>query len=82
MGETCQDSHDLFLTGIHDAALCGLHPLTQSLYSGDFRKRQEKMSENAATLGFVYILSGNYLKEGDAAMTREAQRVLKYLRIH
>lgn len=40
------------------------------------------MSENAATLGFVYILSGNYLKEGDAAMTREAQRVLKYLWIH
>lgn len=53
MGETCQDSHDLFLTGMHDAALCGLHPLTQSLYSGDFRKRQEKMSENAATLGFL-----------------------------
>lgn len=39
------------------------------------------MAEDAAALGFVYILSGNYLREGDAAMTREAQRVLKYLRI-
>lgn len=37
------------------------------------------MAEEDAALGFVYVLSGNYLREGDAVMTREAQRVLKYL---
>ena len=28
------------------------------------------MSEEDAALGFVYILSGNYLRKGDAAKTR------------
>lgn len=37
------------------------------------------MAEEDTALGFVYTLSGIYLREGDAAMTREAQRVLKCL---
>lgn len=67
---------------MHDAAPRGPRPLTESLYGGAFRRRQGKMSEEDAALGFVYIRSGNYLREGDAAVTREAQRVLKYLWIH
>lgn len=66
--------------GMCGAGLHGLLPLTVPLL-WKFYKETGKMAEDAAVLGFFYILSGNYLREGDAAMTREAQRVLKYLQI-
>lgn len=65
---------------MQDAGPPGPLPLTASLLcERNFHKETGKTAEENAALGFAYILSGNYLREGDAAMTREAQRVLKCL---
>lgn len=63
---------------------CLDHSLSHDLFAVELSKGDGERWHTRMTLSldFVYIPSGEYLREGDAAMPREAQRILKYLWLH